>query len=492
MSFPLCGNAQIAKGKDKFLGNVYSSTQKINFEVYWNQVTPENAGKWGSVEASRNKMDWSELDAAYKLAKDNNFLFKLHVLIWGNQQPSWIENLPREEQLKEIKEWFRAVSERYPNIDIVEVVNEPLNDPPSKPGDGGGNYINALGGNGISGWDWIVNSFRMARGFFPNSKLAINDYNIIGSTENTNRYLKIIKLLQKDSLIDMIGFQAHAFSTTGPTATMKTNLDLLAATNLPIIITEMDVDGYMNDWQQMYKYQRLFPIFWEHPSVKGITLWGWRNGMWRSGQGAYLLYKDTENPKPAMIWLENYIKGTWIPIESVTIKSENSANKIEDDKGTMQLRATIKPDNATIKTLTWSVDKNSLATIDENGLLTAKENGKVTVTAKTYDSENKKFATFEVTITNQHVTAVDDLEKSANFKIYPNPISDGKFTINGDFAGYKTLSIFNLNGQAIFHENIEEADNINVRLDNYRAGIYIIRISGHDFKVDYRQRIILK
>ena len=40
----------IAEGKEKWLGNIYSSPQIENFTSYWNQVTAENAGKWGSVE----------------------------------------------------------------------------------------------------------------------------------------------------------------------------------------------------------------------------------------------------------------------------------------------------------------------------------------------------------------------------------------------------------------------------------------------------------
>ena len=44
----------IATGKPKFLGGVYSPTQVVNFTAYWNQVTPENAGKWASVEGVRD------------------------------------------------------------------------------------------------------------------------------------------------------------------------------------------------------------------------------------------------------------------------------------------------------------------------------------------------------------------------------------------------------------------------------------------------------
>ncbi|HEV7715564.1 MAG TPA: endo-1,4-beta-xylanase, partial [Steroidobacteraceae bacterium] len=59
----------IATGQAKFLGSAYSGPQALSFTAYWNQVTPENAGKWGSVEGTRNTMTWGELDTAYNLAK---------------------------------------------------------------------------------------------------------------------------------------------------------------------------------------------------------------------------------------------------------------------------------------------------------------------------------------------------------------------------------------------------------------------------------------
>ena len=98
-------------------------------------------------------MVWDRLDAAYRLAKDNGLPFQMHVMVWGNQQPEWIRHLPPDEQRAEIEEWFTAVAARYPDIDIVEVVNEPLHDPPTQDDEDGGNYAQALGGDGESGWD---------------------------------------------------------------------------------------------------------------------------------------------------------------------------------------------------------------------------------------------------------------------------------------------------------------------------------------------------
>jgi GH35 family endo-1,4-beta-xylanase len=295
----------LASKQPKFVGNIYSPAQVNNFEAYWNQVTPENAGKWGYVEGTRDVMNWGGLDAAYNLAKDNDFPFRFHVLVRGVETPTWIDTLEPAEQLEEIREWFEAVAERYDDIDYLEVVNEGL--PGHNPPDGNNgrvNYKEALSGDGETGWDWILNSFRMAREIFPQStKLMINDYNIMNSTSNTAQYLKIIRLLQSENLIDAIGEQGHAGQTDAPVVTMKRNLDSLASTGLPIQITEFDVRGF-SDAIQLQNYQKLFLAFYEHPGVEGITLWGWRAPMYI--QDAYLINQNGSE-RPALEWLRQYL-----------------------------------------------------------------------------------------------------------------------------------------------------------------------------------------
>ena len=292
----------------KFLGNVWSNAQLQDFTRYWDQVTPENAGKWGPMEPQRDQVNWEPIDTAYRFAKDNGFIFRFHILVWGNQQPAWMASLPVEEQREEIRERFEEIAARYPAIDYLEVVNEPLHDPPRARNENdasSGNYIEALGGDGASGWDWIVNSFRMAREIFPAStKLVLNDYSITNSEESTTRYLEIIRLLQAENLIDVIAVQAHSFATTVDENVTKANLDRLAATGLPIMVTEMDIDGATEE-QQLSEYQRIFPLFWDHPSVIGVTMWGWRPGMWRTQQGAPLVRQDGSH-KPAFDWLLQY------------------------------------------------------------------------------------------------------------------------------------------------------------------------------------------
>jgi endo-1,4-beta-xylanase len=291
----LPGYAQLADDKCKFLGNVISNSTPADFTSLWNQVTPENAGKWGSVEASKDVMNWTQLDNAYHTAKDNGFPFKQHTLVWGQQQPGWMAALSAEEQRQQVEEWIKLFCERFPNTDFIDVVNEPLHAPPS--------YAPAIGGSGTTHWDWVVWAFEKARQYCPNAKLLLNDYNIINNNVATLNYLDIIHILKDRNLIDIIGEQGHFLETTS-NLTISANLDKLAATGLPIHVTEYDVD-IADDQEQKTRYETQFPTLWGHSAVQGVTLWGYRQGeIWRTN--AYLK-RTNGTDRPSFTWLKNYV-----------------------------------------------------------------------------------------------------------------------------------------------------------------------------------------
>jgi endo-1,4-beta-xylanase len=304
---PPADQMPLAVGASKFLGMVCCGNQGSFLPNYFNQVVPENGGKWGTVEGTRDEYNWAGADEALAVAQANGFPFRFHVLLWGSQQPAWIATLPPDEQLAEIRQWMEAVSERYGSaLDLIEVVNEFDNQPPTAENDG--NYIDALGGTGESGFDWVLTAFRMAREIFPpTARLMLNEYSVINSDARTDRYLALIQRLQEEDLVDAIGEQAHAFSTRGELAQMVANIDRLGATGLPLYLTEMDIDG--PEVQQLIDFQRLFPTFWESPYIAGITLWGYREGMWRDDFQATLVYPNGAE-KPAFRWLKGYLRGT--------------------------------------------------------------------------------------------------------------------------------------------------------------------------------------
>jgi endo-1,4-beta-xylanase len=119
-------SAQLANGRPKFLGNIIGNHVPGSYDAYWNQVTPGNSGKWGSVEGTRNVMNWATLDLAYNHALAKGYVFKEHTLVWGAQEPAWIASLPAAEQAAEVEQWFAALAARYPGLDQIDVVNEPL------------------------------------------------------------------------------------------------------------------------------------------------------------------------------------------------------------------------------------------------------------------------------------------------------------------------------------------------------------------------------
>lgn len=282
-----------------FVGNVFPHGvgPDVPESGLWNQLTPENAGKWGSVEPVRDEMNWSQLDAAYAYAEERGIPFRFHTLVWGQQQPAWLADLSPEDQLDEVTEWISLVAERYPNVDFIDVVNEPVHETPV--------YAEALGGAGETGYDWVVRSFELAREAFPNAELHINDYNILTPRSDLPEYSRIIRVLADRGLVDGIGLQAHSLERADADAVAE-KLDTLAEFGLPLYITELEI-AIANDVRQAEQFSSIFRTFAEHFAVEGVTLWGFKqNRMWRAD--GYLVREDGSY-RPAMEWLQAYLAG---------------------------------------------------------------------------------------------------------------------------------------------------------------------------------------
>jgi endo-1,4-beta-xylanase len=295
---PALSIAQPAKGANKYLGNI---TPNNIFMTYWNQITAENAHKWASVEGVRNSMSWGGGDQVVNFAKQNNILWKFHTLVWGSQFPQWITGLSQTDQLKEITEWMDAAAKKYPDCPMIDVVNEAFESgnarhapPPFK---------NALGGNGSTGFDYIIKAFQMARERWPKAILIYNDYNNCEYDSEVDWTVKLIKaMIAAKAPIDGIGCQAHdAFKVS--TSKVKSNIDKLAATGLPIFITEYDIQ-LDDDNKQKSVMQEQFTMFWNHPKIVGVTYWGMAT-TWRKGTE---LFRSGNAERPAMTWLKDYVK----------------------------------------------------------------------------------------------------------------------------------------------------------------------------------------
>lgn len=328
---PVRSSAQpIANGLDKFLGCSTSSNIWPKLDQYWNQITPGNDGKWGSVEAIQGQYDWANLDEIYNYAISRGFPFKEHNLVWGNQQPSWITSLDSADQRTAVQLWIQSVCQRYDSLSFVDVVNEPFHSTPS--------YMNAIGGSGATGWDWVVTAFQWARQYAkPGTKLLLNDYNILQDNTVTTNYIKLIDTLKVRGLIDGIGIQGHYFEFRSPVGatsnvyvydinTIKHNLDrIITTTGLPVYMSEFDINE-PNDTVQFAQYQIYFPIFWNDPGVKGMTLWGYiQNDVWNQHPYTYLLLSNGTE-RPALQWLRTFVTTGPVPETPVVFSPRSTAN----------------------------------------------------------------------------------------------------------------------------------------------------------------------
>jgi endo-1,4-beta-xylanase len=283
----------------KFCGNITQRGQiPSTFTNYWDQIVPENEGKWGSVEGTQGKYNWTSLDKIHDFAKQNNIPFKQHNFVWGSQQPSWIGGLSQANQKAAVEDWIKQFCTRYPDTQMIDVLNEPP--PHTTPP-----YLAALGGAGASGYDWVVTIFKWARQYCPNSILIVNDYNIIEYSGDNNNMIKLVTSAMKAGApIDAIGSQSHALTSASASTTQMYIDKLATSTGLPVLISEFDLN-IADDTQQKNQMQSLFTMFWNDANVKGVTYWGYLEGQtWETNSG---LMSTSGTERPAMSWLMQFL-----------------------------------------------------------------------------------------------------------------------------------------------------------------------------------------
>lgn len=317
--------APLADGASKFLGNITTNGQvRTDFGTYWNQITAENECKWGSIESSPGKYDFTGCDRAYNWAKNNGGKFKFHALLWGAQFPrylmkqvkdangNWVANSPAptlEGTKTAIKNWFDAVAAHYPDLDMIDVVNEAIRTGTNQYHSDYTNsyFIEALGGDNNGDYTFVTTAFKMARDRWPKAVLIYNDYNTF--QWNVDLGIDLVKKIKAAGApVDAYGQQAHdmmgldgkCMNFDNFKATLKKIHD---QTQLPLFITEYDI-GTDDDAIQKQCYSEQIPEFMNAEYVAGITLWGYIYGStWVTGTGIIKNGAD----RPAMTWLKQYM-----------------------------------------------------------------------------------------------------------------------------------------------------------------------------------------
>ena len=117
------------------------------------------------------------------------------------------------------------------------------------------------------------------------------------------------------------------------------------------------------------------------------------------------------------------LDSTLVALTGVTVSSKSGMTTVSKANSTLQLKATVEPENATDKTVTWSTSDDSIATVDDKGLVTfLSKNGTVTITA-TSVADATKSGTIELTVAiKQDVADVETI------------VEDGTVPASGDYG----------------------------------------------------------
>lgn len=316
--------AQLSKGNPcKFLGNITTrGSIPSDYATMWEQLTPENETKWGSiankevqtVEQALSSWNWRSAENEYNWCKQHGVQFKFHCLLWTSQYPGYLKDFTGDRLRKQVEIWFEACSRKFPDVTIIDVVNEAI--PGHAEGDNNGqaktfkrNLSQAMSGSTNPGdYKWITEAFKLARKFFPNAVLVYNDYNTFQWQKN--EFIDLVSTLVKQGApIDAYGHQSHDLNDMSGSDFKSRLYDIhsqitnKAGRELACYLTEYDI-AKQGDNGQKTRYSEQIPIAWEADFVAGITLWGYVHGAtWVDDSG---LIKNGQD-RPAMTWLRQYM-----------------------------------------------------------------------------------------------------------------------------------------------------------------------------------------
>ena len=142
------------------------------------------------------------------------------------------------------------------------------------------------------------------------------------------------------------------------------------------------------------------------------------------------------------------------------------------------LSATITPDNATDKAVTWLSSDPAVASVSTNGTVTANAVGSAIILVTTVDGNF--VAICNITVTTTEGTTTNETVSGQSLIAYPNP-TNGVVTIDGLTLG-ETLYVYSSTGKYIANI-IVSAEKMTIDLSYLNRGIYYLIIEGRTTKI---------
>jgi endo-1,4-beta-xylanase len=303
----------------------------------FNAITPTNMMKWGPLEPREGDWQWAGPDRLVAFGASRGMTVVGHTLVWHSQTPRWLfvdeQNAPvsKDRLLKRIDTRIQTLVGRYQGrVAIWDVVNEAIDE--DEKGWRQSPFLT------IAGPEFVERAFRVAHEADPRATLLYNDYN----EHNPGRRRFLVDVIadykRRGVPIHGVGFQGHVGLEYPDLAEYEKSLQAIAATGLPVHITELDVDvlprasGYtgaeistnfalsesLNPWKSglpaeiearlTARYRQLFELFLKYrETIARVSTWGtfdgesWKNNFPVRGRTNYpLLFDRALKPKGAV------------------------------------------------------------------------------------------------------------------------------------------------------------------------------------------------
>lgn len=312
---------------------------------YWDGLEPkENQPRF--VKDSPKVYRRPAPDLCIQYCDENDIKTKLHCLVYDKFIPDWLpkDNMIEMERLYEKR--LKEIAERYTGKMVeFEVINETL-------------QICWWTTNSVitSKKDLNEWAFSLARKYFPNETLVINEGSVNADVADKGiwsaYYLEIENALLKGATIDKIGIQHHIF--TG--ATSKTQeeyernvkkeyiryvdpelnfkmLDTLGKFGLPLELTEVTIptfgEGEEFEELQAELLRLLYSVWFSHPLVDSVVYWNQVDGYcyvgdanWNENNCRGGLFHHDLTPKKSALMLKKLITEEWHTEEKL-VTNEN-------------------------------------------------------------------------------------------------------------------------------------------------------------------------
>jgi hypothetical protein len=157
----------------------------------------------------------------------------------------------------------------------------------------------------------------------------------------------------------------------------------------------------------------------------------------------------------------------YIPVTGVSL----DRNEISLETGKRDtLIATVTPDDAVYKEVTWKSDNVPVAAVSAAGIVLGRTPGTATITATTSEGG----FTANCTVTVVPLTSIAETLHDASQKVYPNP-TDGTLTLAFETAGERLITLSDMSGKMLLRKTVNKPTE-QIDISHYPSDVYLLTI----------------